>query len=76
MKVVKTPKIKYSKLRNFVKGQGMTYKEFAENVLHTSATNIDYKWRGVHDFTIEQVKTIRTYFNLTNKQVIDYFFDE
>ena len=68
--------MKYVKLRNFIKGQGMMYKDFAVKVLHTSSTNVDYKWRGKHDFTIEQVKMIRKYFNLTNKQVIDYFFDE
>ena len=66
----------YTKLRNYIKGQGMTYKEYAEKVLNTSATNVDYKFRNKQEFTRKQIELTMKYFNLSNKQVIDFFFCE
>lgn len=66
----------YQKLRNYVRGQGMTLKEFATNVLEVSPQACDYKYRGLSKFTSRQIETTRKYFNLTNKQVVDFFFDE
>ena len=75
MRVVKTPNMKYEKLRNFIKGQGMTLKQYALDVLDVKPQTCDYKYRGKAKFTAKQSEITKKYFNLTNKQVVDFFFD-
>ena len=75
MKVVKTPK-RYEKLRQFVKSKGMTLKDFAIDVLGKTPQTLDYKYRGISKFTSSEIEIVKKHFNLTNKQVVDFFFTD
>ena len=63
----------YEKLRNYIRSQGMTLKEYADKVLDVSPQCCDYKYRGQAKFTAKQIELTRKYFNLSNKQVVDFF---
>lgn len=66
----------YEKLKNFIHGQGMTLKDFAIKVLKVTPQCCDYKYSGKNKFTAKQIEATRKYFNLTNKQVVDFFLNE
>ena len=68
--------MKYQKLRNYVRGQGMTLKQYAKDVLKISPQACDYKYSGKSKFTLEQMEITRKYFKLTNKQVVDFFLED
>lgn len=68
--------MKYEKLRNYIKSQGMTLKDFAIKVLDVRPQTCDYKYRGIAKFTIKQINITKKYFNLSNKQVFEFFLNE
>lgn len=66
----------YEKLRKFIKSKGMTLKDYAEKVLDVAPQTCDYKYRGLSRFTTKQIDITKKYFNLSNKQVVDFFLNE
>lgn len=66
----------YEKLRNYIKNQGMTLKEYAIKVLKVHPHTCDYKYSGKAKFTLKQIAITQNYFNLSNKQVFEFFLNE
>lgn len=69
-------KVYYKKLRKFIKGQGMSFKEYADKVLHLNPMTLTYKFTGRLSFTLEDIKLTQKYFNLSPLQVDEFFLHE
>lgn len=66
----------YHKLRKFIKSNDMTFKRYAEEVLHINPMTLTYKFTGRLGFSIEDIKLTRDYFKLSPLQVDEFFLHE
>ena len=66
----------YKKLRKHIKDSGMTFKQFAKDVLHIDPMTLTYKFTGRISFTLDDIKIIQKHFNLSPIQVDEFFLHE
>lgn len=63
------------KLKKYLKDKGVGYKDLAI-VLNTTYTNVYYKINGIREFNVYDIKIIKNYLKLTDRQTIDFFVNK
>ena len=69
-------KVYYDDLRKFIKSKKMTFKRYADEVLHILPMTLTHKFAGRIGFTMDDIVRTRDYFHLSPSQVDRFFFHE
>lgn len=67
--------MKHSELKKYLTKKKITQEEVA-NILGISRTAFVNKLSNKADFSISDIKALATFFNLSKKQVWQFFFEE
>ena len=64
--------MKYQELKRYIKRKKVKDCEVA-NALHITRSAFSYKMSGKRAFTLEDVKAIQEFFNMSDSEVVFYF---